>query len=97
MNSFRSMRHMAPQSVSATENSVFYRTLKAGALCAIALGLGITTSAYAQDAAKPEAGEQKNNPLTLDEVTVTGTRIQQRGDYASPNPITTVGAEPLCR
>ena len=95
MNSFRLTRYMAPQSTSATDNSVFYRTLKAGALCAIALGLGITTSAYAQDAAKPAAGEQKNNPLTLDEVTVTGTRIQQRGDYASPNPITTIGSEDL--
>jgi iron complex outermembrane recepter protein len=96
MNSFRFARHMAPQSVSAKEDdSVFYRSLKAGALCAIALGLGITTSAYAQDAAKPEAGEPKNNPLTLDEVTVTGTRIQQRGDYVSPNPITTIGQEDL--
>jgi outer membrane receptor protein involved in Fe transport len=88
---------MAPQSVSATEDAVFHRTLKAGALCAIALGLGITTSAYAQDAANPQAAEQKNSPLTLDEVTVTGTRIKQREDYVSPNPIQTIDASEMQR
>ena len=96
MNSFRLSRDMAPQSVSATDDSTFYRTLKAGALCAIALGLGITSSAYAQDAAKP-AGDQKNNPTTLDEVTVTGSRIKQREDYISPNPIQTIDANEMQR
>ena len=31
----------------------------------------------------------------LDEVTVTGTRIQQRGDYVSPTPMATFGAADL--
>ncbi len=97
MNSFRLSRDMAPQSASATDESGFYRTLKAGALCAIALGLGITTAAYGQDAARAEAGEQKNNPLTLDEVTVTGTRIRQREDYVSPNPIQTIDSAEMQR
>ncbi len=96
MNSFRLTRDMVPQSSSATDSS-FYRTLKAGALCAIALGLGITTSAYAQDAARTDTSEQKNNPLTLDEVTITGTRIRQREDYVSPNPIQTIDSTEMQR
>ena len=92
MNSFRISRDMAPQSASATDDSSFYRTLKVGALCAIALGLGITTGAYAQ-----EAGEQKNSPATLDEVTVTGSRIKQREDYVSPNPIQTIDSAEMQR
>jgi len=97
MNSFRCSRDMAPQSADSTHEESFYRTLKAGALCAIALGLGITTAAYGQDAARAEAGEQKNNPLTLDEVTVTGTRIRQREDYVSPNPIQTIDSAEMQR
>src|SRR4051812_17620025 len=92
MNSFRISRDMAPQSASATDDSSFYRSLKAGALCAIALGLGITTSAYAQ-----EASEQKSSPTTLDEVTVTGSRIKQREDYVSPNPIQTIDSAEMQR
>ncbi len=96
MNRFRQSMDMAPQSASAnSDDRLFFRTLKAGALCTIALGAGITTSAYAQDAAKSESAESRTAGLTLDEVTVTGTRIQQRGDYASPNPITTIGSDDL--
>jgi iron complex outermembrane receptor protein len=96
MNRFRQSMDMASQNASAnSDDSFFYSTFKAGALCAIALGLGITTSAYAQDAAKADSGESKNSALTLDEVTVTGSRIQQRGDYASPNPITSIGSQDL--
>jgi outer membrane receptor protein involved in Fe transport len=86
---------MVPQSASATDvTALFHRTLTAGALCAIALGLGITTSAYAQQATQPAAA---NNPGTLEEVTVTGTRIKQRADYVSPNPITTIDASEMQR
>src|SRR5262245_36874614 len=90
---FRISRDMAPQSANATDDSSFYRTLKGGALCAIALGLGITTAAYAQD-----AGDQpKDGPATLDEVTVTGSRIKQREDYVSPNPIQTIDSSEMQR
>ena len=96
MNRFRYSRDMASQNAGASsDDRLFYRTLKAGALCAIALGAGITTRAYAQDAARTDSVESRNSALSLDEVTVTGTRIQQRGDYASPNPITTVGQDDL--
>ncbi len=96
MNRFRQSMDMASQNASAnSDDSLFYSTLKAGALCAIALGLGITTSAYAQDAAKTDAS--KSSSLTLDEVTVTGSRIKQREDYVSPNPIQTIDATEMQR
>jgi hypothetical protein len=66
------------------------------ALCAIALGLGITTSAYAQEAGQPASSEPKSS-LTLDEITVTGTRIKQREDYVSPNPIQTIDSTEMNR
>jgi iron complex outermembrane recepter protein len=88
---------MVPKSANADsirDDSAYYRSLKAGALCAIALGLGITTAAYAQDAERPASDDRS---LTLDEVTVTGTRIKQRDDYVSPNPISTIDASEMQR
>ncbi len=99
MNCFRLTVDMAPKSASANsipDDILFFRTLKAGALCAIALGLGITTSAYAQEAGQPASSEPKSS-LTLDEITVTGTRIKQREDYVSPNPIQTIDSTEMNR
>jgi iron complex outermembrane recepter protein len=87
----------APESARADQiraTDSFYRSIKAGALCSIALGLGITTAAYAQETPRPEPEDRS---LTLDEVTVTGTRIKQRADYVSPNPIATIDASEMQR
>jgi iron complex outermembrane recepter protein len=85
---------MASQNATVDSIASFYRTLKGGALCAIALGLGITTSAYAQESGQPAPADRS---LTLDEVTVTGTRIKQREDYVSPNPISTIDSSEMQR
>jgi len=87
----------APESARADvirDTDSFYRSIKAGALCSIALGLGITTAAYAQETSGPTQDERA---LTLDEVTVTGTRIKQRSDYVSPNPISTIDSTEMQR
>src|SRR5262249_25939759 len=86
----------APESAAARSirnDLLFSRSIATGTLCAIALALGITTSAYAQDADKPASGDS----LELAEVMVTGTRIKQRSDYVSPNPISTIDASEMQR
>jgi outer membrane receptor protein involved in Fe transport len=90
---------MAPQSAGTDQASTDLASahlIRVGALCAIALGLGITTSAYSQEAEKPASSEQRA-PVSLDEVTVTGTRIKQRDDYVSPNPIQTIDSGEMKR
>lgn len=52
---------------------------------AVSLSAGFTSVSYAADAA-----------AELEEITVTGSRIQRR-DFVSPNPITTIDAEGLER
>src|SRR4029079_11748694 len=59
---------------------------------ALALGLGVTYYAQAQEG--EGTGEGCAPP---EELTVTGTRIKQRANYVSPNPITTIDATDLQR
>jgi outer membrane receptor protein involved in Fe transport len=61
---------------------------------AVVLALALSSYANAQDAA---AKAETANAASLDEVTVTGTRIRQRADYVSPNPITTIDSTDLQR
>jgi iron complex outermembrane recepter protein len=91
--SFRHQAGEAPKSVPADSRSIGSPVprLIASAV-ALALGLGVTGYAQAQE------GEARGEgAASLDEVTVTGTRIKQRADYVSPNPITTIDATDLQR
>jgi iron complex outermembrane recepter protein len=67
----------------AANKSVFGPTLVRAAVAAV-----LGTAAY-------NLAQAADDTTNLDEVQVTGTRIQQRGDYTSPNPITTLGAADL--
>src|SRR5690242_8065051 len=65
--------------------------------CAVALLLG-THSAFSADenSQGSKSGEAKAAAL-LEEVTDTGSRIKQREDYVSPNPIQTIDATEIQR
>ena len=58
-----------------------------GALCAVALSLGLAGAAYAQTPADNAEGA---GPQTLDEITVTGSRIRRTTDFDTANPTTVV-------
>jgi iron complex outermembrane recepter protein len=65
--------------------------------CTVALLLG-TNGAFGADENSPAAkSEDAKAAALLDEVTVTGTRIKQRVDYVSPNPIQTIDASEIQR
>jgi outer membrane receptor protein involved in Fe transport len=55
--------------------------------CAVALTLGLGTAAYAQDAAQPDSGAGR---VTLEEITITGSRIRRTTDFDTANPTTVV-------
>jgi len=57
------------------------------ALYAMALTLGMSAAAYAQD---QTAGVESADAPTLDEVTVTGSRIRRTTDFDTANPTTVV-------
>lgn len=60
--------------------------LKASALAtAVAIAFGSPPAAEAQE-------EARNPSTSLDEIVVTGSRIRQREDYVSPNPVSTFDA-----
>ncbi len=65
------------------------KTLVRGTACALALSLlEFGTTAHAQETTT-------SGGIELEEITVTGTRIKQRDDYVSPNPIVTYGQDEL--
>ncbi len=65
--------------------------------CAVALLLGTSVAVRAQETSG-DAKTGEGRPITLlEEVTVTGTRIKQRADYVSPNPIQTIDASEIQR
>ncbi|MEP7246331.1 MAG: TonB-dependent receptor [Gammaproteobacteria bacterium] len=57
--------------------------------CAVALALGLTTAANAQQAPANTTPAQAT-PQTVDEVTVTGSRIRRTTDFDTANPTTVV-------
>src|SRR5689334_4010774 len=65
--------------------------------CAVALLLGAQSALSADDTSQESKSEQAKAAALLDEVTVTGTRIKQRADYVSPNPIQTIDASEIQR
>src|SRR3954462_13951606 len=64
-------------------------TYRSGALCAVALTFGLANAAHAQQAADPAASANQ----TLDEITVTGSRIRRTTDFDTANPTTVVDAD----
>ena len=69
-------------------------THKTAALAAMTLSLGLASAAFAQQAPAAASSAQAEN-LTLDEVTVTGSRIRRSTDFDSANPTTVVDADYL--
>src|SRR5689334_6648802 len=65
--------------------------------CAVALLLAAQSALSADDTSQESKSEQAKAAALLDEVTVTGTRIKQREDYVSPNPIQTIDAAEMRR
>ncbi len=67
-----------------------------GALYAVALTLGLATAAHAQQAPESNSGsEAASANLSLDEVTVTGSRIRRTTDFDTANPTTVVDSDYL--
>src|SRR5690349_4018135 len=66
--------------------------------CAVALLLATNGAFSAEDnSEEAKSGATKPSLASLEEVTVTGTRIKQRADYVSPNPIQTIDASEIQR
>src|ERR1043165_3590442 len=57
----------------------------------VALALATTVLPVRQAAAQQQQAQQSG----LEEITVTGSRIHQNQDYASPNPISTFDAQKM--
>ena len=74
--------------------SISRHTKKNAALAAMALTLGVANAAYAQQAPEGQSGAQAGTP-TLDEVTVTGSRIRRTTDFDTANPTTVVDSDYL--
>ena len=74
--------------------SISRHTKKNAALAAMALTLGVATAAYAQQAPEGQSGAQAGSP-SLDEVTVTGSRIRRTTDFDTANPTTVVDSDYL--
>jgi hypothetical protein len=66
--------------------------IRSTAACVVALLLGIHAARGAEEAAQESRNAEAKSAALLDEVTVTGTRIKQREDYVSPNPIQTIAS-----
>ncbi len=82
------------QRLSAQSSSVSRITGRNVTLAALALAAGFSGTALAQDAepaapAAPAASDELQG-LTLDEVTVTGSRIRRKTDFDTANPTTVV-------
>jgi outer membrane receptor protein involved in Fe transport len=73
------------------ERSLLRRHLLLGTTYAAAMPLFATCgSALAQPGAAANAGADAQAPQTIEEVTVTGSRIRRKTDFDSPNPTTVV-------
>jgi iron complex outermembrane recepter protein len=68
-------------------------TQPGAAACAVALTLGLAGAAYAQD--QPAGNTATAGTQTLDEVTVTGSRIKRTTDFDTANPTTVVDSNYL--
>ncbi len=63
------------------------------ALCALAVSMSLSGAAWAQQA--PPADTNAAGTQSLDEVTVTGSRIRRTTDFDTPNPTTVVDSSYL--
>jgi iron complex outermembrane receptor protein len=64
----------------------FRNTLSTTALCTLAVSIGLSGAAYAQQADTAPAATSQ----TLDEITVTGSRIRRTTDFDTANPTTVI-------
>lgn len=75
-------------------DSCLSTSLRWGARCALAVSLlGMSGLAAAQEQQDEQAA--LDDGFVLEEITVTGTRIRQTGDYASPTPLMSIDAEQM--
>src|SRR5688572_5232187 len=64
----------------------------------LSYALMVPSMTLSAEAARQEAAEDDaKDEGELDEVNITGTRIQIPGNYTAPNPLTTIDAEELRR
>jgi len=66
------------------------------AICAAAVSfVGLSGVALAQQATPTPSAQSTNQPVSLEEVTVTGSRIKRTTDFNSPTPTTVIDAATL--
>ncbi|HEV7714308.1 MAG TPA: Plug domain-containing protein, partial [Steroidobacteraceae bacterium] len=70
-----------------------FATRRAQTVCALALA-GAASMASAQDASSP-APDASAGPVSVEEITVTGSRIRRTTDFDTANPTTVVDADYL--
>ncbi len=86
---------------SSLHSSLRFLLIGTAAAAAPLFGFGETANAQqppAQQAASPGGGQsqsQANQPQSIEEITVTGSRIRRKTDFDSPNPTTVVNASYL--
>jgi iron complex outermembrane recepter protein len=76
-------------------DSAISRTLSSSTLCALAVSIGLSGAAFAQDAPADTSPASAQGSQTLDEITVTGSRIRRTTDFDTPNPTTVVDSDYL--
>jgi len=86
------LRSSAARACVQEEGSSSRLSSRAITLAAMAISLGLTSAAGAQQASDAPAASDN---LSLDEVTVTGSRIRRSTDFDSANPTTVVDSEYL--
>jgi iron complex outermembrane receptor protein len=79
------------QAVAAAVHAALHkRILTHGSVSALALSIGLIATAGAQETTETGAGARD---ATLEEITVTGSRIRRTTDFDTPNPTTVVDAQ----
>ncbi len=84
----------AERDARLTSSNTSRLPLSGPALAALAVSIGLSGTAFAQQA-PGNTTAASNEPATLDEVTVTGSRIRRTTDFDTPNPTTVVDSDYL--
>jgi iron complex outermembrane recepter protein len=69
--------------------------LKRFAIGTTTLSLGLCGTAYAQEQSSAVPKRAETQPVSLEEITVTGSRIRRTTDFDSPNPTTVIDSKYL--
>src|SRR5688572_19497406 len=85
------IQHSVSTALRATANRRILAQTQRRTLYAMALAIGLTGTATGQEAPPAQGADE----LSLEEITVTGSRIRRTTDFDSPNPVTVVDADYL--